>query len=81
MSMNWGQCKGHSLSSDQRPRMVQPVHRLQAEVASGDLPFVVLFLEHCAHQADDRGFVREDAHHIGPAPHLCMSSNGNPPLK
>jgi hypothetical protein len=65
MSMNWSERKGHCLGCDQRLRMVQPVHRLQTEVASGDLPFVVLFLEHCANQADDRSLIREDAHHTG----------------
>jgi hypothetical protein len=45
MSMNWSEAKGNGLSCDQRLRMMQPVHRLQAEIASGDLPFVVLFLE------------------------------------
>ena len=41
-------------------------HRFDLHVAMLELPLVVLLEPHRADQPDDRGFVREDAYHVGP---------------
>ena len=45
---------------------------VQAEVAAGDRPLVVLFGQDRPHQADDRGAVGEDADHLGAAADLAV---------
>ena len=47
--------------------------RLGAHVAAGDDPLVVLFGEHRADEADDRGTVGEDADDVGAAPSSLLS--------
>jgi hypothetical protein len=40
-------------------------HGFGAEIAPGDLPFIVLFGEDGAHRADYSAVIGEDAHHVG----------------
>ncbi|MGD0613477.1 MAG: hypothetical protein ABSB41_18415 [Anaerolineales bacterium] len=44
-SVNWSDGKGYCLGRDQRLGVVQLAHRLQTEVAPGNLPFIILLLE------------------------------------
>jgi hypothetical protein len=47
-------------------------HRLDLHVAVLQLPFVVLFQQHCTDQSYDRGLVGEYADHVGPSLHLLL---------
>jgi hypothetical protein len=47
--------------------LTQIGQRFQAQIAMLELPFIVLFHEHGADEADGRGLVGEDADDIGPA--------------
>src|SRR5512132_2686139 len=63
---------GSSSRSASMTRMPGLGQRLDAHVAPGHGPLVVLFGKHRPDQADDRRPVREDAHHLGPAPQLAV---------
>src|SRR5271157_505551 len=74
MSMNRSQCKRYRFSHNQGLGIIQFAHGLQAKVAFGYLPFIGLFLQNGAYQADHRGIIWEDTYDVGSTFHLLIQS-------
>ena len=66
LSMDRSQPEWRGLGDMQRLRIQQRFHRLLIEVSAANLPIIGDLHLHRTYQADDRGLVGEDPHHIGP---------------